>query len=164
MNTSIKLSSSDQCNVPANWDDDFEDTVDEKSNCADESKSNASNLINQEHIICDDDSEDNSDEKFGYVSESKSNAQNLTNHQESIIYDDSQIFKNPSTIKLVEREKMLHWVSQLNGEQFSTILKKLTTPPSFDVKELWIIQKALRQEESETINQQMRKNKHSGQN
>lgn len=164
MNTSIKLSSSDQCNVPANWDDDFEDTVDEKSNCADESKSNASNLINhQEHIICDDDSEDNSDEKFGYVSESKSNAQNLTNHQESIIYDDSQIFKNPSTIKLVEREKMLHWVSQLNGEQFSTILKKLTTPPSFDVKELWIKQKALRQEESETINQQMRKNKHSGQ-
>src|SRR5205807_3692741 len=58
-------------------------------------------------------------------------------------------FKNPQKFPFFEKDQMLHWVSQINDEKFCVILKKLTTPLTFNVKELWVTEKASRQAQAQ---------------
>jgi len=70
------------------------------------------------------------------------------------------IFENPHKILLAERKNMLHWVSQIDGNKFGVILKRLTTPPAFDVKELWANEKAKQQTQ---VQSQQTSRRHKGQ-
>ncbi len=68
--------------------------------------------------------------------------QEKNSNQQIIMIPETMTFKHPQKISLGERTNMLHWVSQIDGDKFSLILKRLTTPPAFDVKELWTNEKA----------------------